>query len=266
MFDGLDPKAEAIEHSKYHPGIPPIAVPGYADPFYQSTCPRISDPQSGLGNEPQREAKSLAHAYMRLVDKLTYDRRKLVDDQESLALMLSDAQATFPPDEALETQLFFLRDGLELRLREFEEECRRASAVERRFQRKLDDVEAECEIETVKAIDKVDPRLIDKMEEQRRIIRLQQDELDQIYFERDVLMDDIERLKEELSFLPPGNDHDEDLLSVKPAVPSHAGLEGPGGAAAALTSSQAPPGAREAARSSDIESAAAMRAGSHSPR
>eukprot|EP00403_Amphidinium_massartii_P000252 CAMPEP_0178379152 /NCGR_PEP_ID=MMETSP0689_2-20121128/4793_1 /TAXON_ID=160604 /ORGANISM="Amphidinium massartii, Strain CS-259" /LENGTH=361 /DNA_ID=CAMNT_0019999241 /DNA_START=40 /DNA_END=1122 /DNA_ORIENTATION=- len=180
-------------------GGPHGAYNSALDPFLLSTVPRSQAPGASAG--PENEARVLAELYRRMVEGIEAVQLQLETDQEHLALMIQQAQhrcATLPIGLCWEEedQVTLFRDGLELRLREFEEACRRLASLERRLQRKLDEAEAACELEAITATGLVDPRLIDKLVEQRRVIRLQQEELEHVYFERDCLRDDAERLRE----------------------------------------------------------------------
>eukprot|EP00435_Cladocopium_sp_Y103_P034320 s17_g8.t2 len=97
--------------------------------------------------------------------------------------------------------VFVFLDGLELRIRDFEEGCFKLSQVERRLERCLDDVESQLELEAVQQAGLVDEVLAARLVEQRRVIKLQQDELDQLHFEHQVLSEEASRLREEVAAL-----------------------------------------------------------------
>lgn len=166
------------------------------DPYHLSTVHRPQHPEIPR-RPPHEEAQSLADVYRMLLERLVVAQEELERDQESWALMLLRAQQATPPDLDLDAQIFLLRDGLDLRVREYEEECRRLDMVELRLRRCIDEAEAALELDAVEASGLMDPRLRERLVEQRRVIRLQQDELDQMRFERDVLGDDAIRLREE---------------------------------------------------------------------
>ncbi|CAE7491951.1 MCTP1 [Symbiodinium sp. CCMP2592] len=94
--------------------------------------------------------------------------------------------------------VFLFLDGLELRIRDFEEGCYKLSLAERRLSRCLDDLESQLELEAVQQSGLVDEVLASRLVEQRRVIKLQQVELDQLHFEHQVLAEEAARLREEV--------------------------------------------------------------------
>eukprot|EP00434_Breviolum_minutum_P033634 symbB.v1.2.029761.t2/scaffold3294.1/size59574/2 len=110
--------------------------------------------------------------------------------------------------------VFIFLDGLELRIRDFEEGCFKLSQVERRLERCLDDVESQLELEAVQEAGLVDEVLAARLVEQRRVIKLQQEELDQLHFEHQVLAEEASRLREEVAALEPEEMSEEEEFAV----------------------------------------------------
>eukprot|EP00927_Polykrikos_kofoidii_P076975 TRINITY_DN73973_c0_g1_i1.p1 TRINITY_DN73973_c0_g1~~TRINITY_DN73973_c0_g1_i1.p1 ORF type:complete len:302 (-),score=69.23 TRINITY_DN73973_c0_g1_i1:51-956(-) len=188
---------------------------GLVDPFQVSTVPHL--PELDVPRRaPSDDAWTLTELYRSMLDILTTSEAELEADQERLALMLSQAQSL--QDPAVDIQVFLLHEGIELRLRELNEECRRLAIVELRLERCIDEAEAQCEIDAVRTCGLVDPRLLDKLVDQRRVIRLQQQEMDQIRFDRDVLADDAARLREEVETFAHGDADGEGGAEVATAL------------------------------------------------
>eukprot|EP00929_Paragymnodinium_shiwhaense_P001631 TRINITY_DN10186_c0_g2_i1.p1 TRINITY_DN10186_c0_g2~~TRINITY_DN10186_c0_g2_i1.p1 ORF type:complete len:312 (+),score=79.99 TRINITY_DN10186_c0_g2_i1:158-1093(+) len=184
---------------------------GATNPFHVSTVPHLYPPEATRPAAAQ-EAWSLAETYRRMLDIVGAMQALLEMDQESLALLLREAHAAQNPE--LDVKVFLLQEGIELRLRELEEECRRLASVELRLQRAIDEAEAECEIEAIREAGLVDPRLLEKLLDQRKVIKLQQEELDQMKFERDVLLDDAARLREDCEAFGEGDEFGDGGLDV----------------------------------------------------
>eukprot|EP00928_Gymnodinium_smaydae_P048707 TRINITY_DN32608_c0_g1_i1.p1 TRINITY_DN32608_c0_g1~~TRINITY_DN32608_c0_g1_i1.p1 ORF type:complete len:306 (+),score=91.02 TRINITY_DN32608_c0_g1_i1:191-1108(+) len=175
-----------------------------ASPYYVSTVPHLHEPDEERPT-PVDEAWTLSDIYRRMLDVVAASEADLEHDQERLAELLARAQNAYPPREDLDIQVFLLHEGLELRLRELDEECRRLHAMERRLQRGIEEAEAKCEIDAIRVSGLVDPRLLDRLLDQRRVISLQQEEIEQARFERDVLADDAARMREAAAFFLEGD-------------------------------------------------------------
>lgn len=178
------------------PGGSQLSVPEALNPFLSSTTVRRRHPEEPDPNAYD-SAKALAETYRSLCDRISKSLEELESSQEQLAIMMLKGQQCNPPDEELDANIFLVKDGIELRMREFHEECRRLAIVERRFQRSVDRAEADLELDAMQASGLIDPKMFDRLLEQRRVMANQQDELDHMNFEKQVLSDDIERLREE---------------------------------------------------------------------
>eukprot|EP00747_Dinoflagellata_sp_TGD_P200363 gnl/TRDRNA2_/TRDRNA2_73759_c1_seq1.p1 gnl/TRDRNA2_/TRDRNA2_73759_c1~~gnl/TRDRNA2_/TRDRNA2_73759_c1_seq1.p1 ORF type:complete len:316 (-),score=76.48 gnl/TRDRNA2_/TRDRNA2_73759_c1_seq1:40-957(-) len=159
-------------------------------------------------------------------------------DQERLAKLMATL-VNNPRDELLYSQIQLFRDGLELRIREFDEECRRLHATQRRMQHKVDEAEASFELEAIQSNRLVDPKLVEKLVEQRRVIRLQQEELEQLTFERDVLSDDAARLRQACLEQVPDDDYGESF-QIGVLSPAAAAGHAPTGSAGPMTPGAGP--------------------------
>lgn len=188
-----------MESALQNPALPNMA-PMLPDPFRLTTVPRTLKPGEPRP-VPTQEARHLIEAYQRLLEELLPAQEAIEADQERMAWGLAQAKQARPPDASLDMQVFVFLDGLELRIRDFEEGCFKLSQVERRLERCLDDVESQLELEAVQQAGLVDEVLAARLVEQRRVIKLQQEELDQLHFEHQVLSEEASRLREEVAAL-----------------------------------------------------------------
>ncbi|CAJ1376938.1 unnamed protein product, partial [Effrenium voratum] len=163
---------------------------------------------------PAQEARQLIEAFQQLLDQLLSAQEAIEVDQERMAWGLLQAKQAKPPDSELDTQVFIFLDGLELRIRDYEEGCYKLSLVERRLAQCLELMEANLELKAVQQAGLVDEVLAARLLEQRRVIQLQQEELDQLQFERQVLSEEAARLREELEVWEPGEMPQEEEFGV----------------------------------------------------
>ena len=98
--------------------------------------------------------------------------------------------------EAADPAIIMFKDGLELRLAEFKEDCKRIQQVERKLQAKIDSAVSEYE-HTVQDVSNIaDGRILKRLREQQRLIDLQQAEIDEIRHEKNCLSTETQRLRE----------------------------------------------------------------------
>lgn len=98
--------------------------------------------------------------------------------------------------EAADPAIVMFKDGLELRLSEFKEDCKRVQQIEQRLQEKIEAATTEYE-HTVQQVSNVaDARILKRLREQQRLIDVQQAEIDQIRHEKNCLQAETRRLRE----------------------------------------------------------------------
>eukprot|EP00747_Dinoflagellata_sp_TGD_P186143 gnl/TRDRNA2_/TRDRNA2_43035_c0_seq1.p1 gnl/TRDRNA2_/TRDRNA2_43035_c0~~gnl/TRDRNA2_/TRDRNA2_43035_c0_seq1.p1 ORF type:complete len:144 (+),score=37.18 gnl/TRDRNA2_/TRDRNA2_43035_c0_seq1:2-433(+) len=106
------------------------------------------------------------------------------------------------------------KSGLDLRLKEFEEDCKRIQQVERRLQQKIDEATGEYEATVQGIVTSTDSRIFKRLREQQRLIEVQQQEIDQVRFEKELLQQETRRLREIThrgSSAASGRRHEQDL-------------------------------------------------------
>jgi hypothetical protein len=139
----------------------------------------------------------LTDLYQQQLAELSACHSLLQTDQERLAEMLapyvsSDGRLSMnQPDP----KVILFKQGLDLRMKEFEDDCRRIQKTERRLQSKIDEATVGFESQFAEASGLADKRVLKRISEQQRIIEAQQIEMDQLRFERDVLKDETRRLQ-----------------------------------------------------------------------
>lgn len=98
--------------------------------------------------------------------------------------------------------VLLFKQGLDLRLREFEEDCRRIKRTEEALQEKVERATADYERAVQGITLSTDSRIFRRLREQQRLIELQQREIDQARHERELLREETRRLRE-LAAAPP---------------------------------------------------------------
>ncbi|CAD7932437.1 unnamed protein product [Amoebophrya sp. A25] len=148
------------------------------------------------------EIQQLCDLYQQQLVELNACHTLLLSDQERLSQMLlpyvnASGQLVM---EAADPAILMFKDGLELRLAEFKEDCKRIQQLERRLQAKIDSAVAEYE-HTVQDVSNVaDGRILKRLREQQRLIDLQQAEIDEIRHEKNCLQAETQRLRELTKF------------------------------------------------------------------
>eukprot|EP00918_Siedleckia_nematoides_P041298 GHVU01089672.1.p1 GENE.GHVU01089672.1~~GHVU01089672.1.p1 ORF type:complete len:460 (-),score=131.73 GHVU01089672.1:683-2062(-) len=102
-----------------------------------------------------------------------------------------DGSLVATPDE----RILLFKQGLDLRMVELDEDCRRIQQTERRLQRKIDECTLTYETMVFDAQGFAESRLMKQIQEQQRVITLQQRELDELRFQRDLYADETTRLR-----------------------------------------------------------------------
>ena len=97
--------------------------------------------------------------------------------------------------EKMDPKVLLFKQGLDFRISEYNEDCRRLENIQERLQRKLEEAAGAYERTFMGATGLADARIIRRLEELQRIIQVQQQELDQARFERDVVADEAKRLR-----------------------------------------------------------------------
>eukprot|EP00913_Durusdinium_trenchii_P016800 g15790.t1 len=141
----------------------------------------------------------------------------LTVDQERLATMLApyvNASGELVM-EAPDPDVMLFKQGLDLRLKEFEEDCKRIQQTEQKLQDKIDSAASDYEQAIHGMATATDARIFKRLREQQRQIELQQQdlilcliistyrltqqplkEIDQIRFEKEILQEETKRLRE----------------------------------------------------------------------
>merc|ERR1719379_3228892 len=169
--------------------------PGAADPYLMSTVPR----PNGYGAEKLGDlgVGQLTDLYQQQLSELSACHSLLQTDQERLAEMLApyvSADGRLSMNQP-DPKVILFKQGLDLRMKEFEDDCRRIQKTERRLQSKIDEATVGFESQFAEASGLADKRVLKRINEQQRIIEAQQIEMDQLRFERDVLKDETRRLQ-----------------------------------------------------------------------
>lgn len=147
------------------------------------------------------EIAQLTDLYQAQLVELQAAHSLLLADQERLAELLAPyitPAGSIAPESLpqLDPKVLLFKEGLDLRVAEFQEDCKRIQATERRLQGKIEKAAEEYERNFLQSSGLVDARVLKRVREQQRVIQVQQGELDQLRFEKEVLEAENRRLKE----------------------------------------------------------------------
>ncbi len=125
----------------------------------------------------------------------------LEQDMQRLASMLAPymtaaGRLSLPESGQLDPKILLFKQGLDFRISEYNEDCKRLEQVQSRLQRKLEEAAGSYERTFMGVSGLADARIIRRLEELQRVIQVQQQELDQARFERDVVADEAKRLRQ----------------------------------------------------------------------
>eukprot|EP00929_Paragymnodinium_shiwhaense_P034538 TRINITY_DN18779_c0_g5_i1.p1 TRINITY_DN18779_c0_g5~~TRINITY_DN18779_c0_g5_i1.p1 ORF type:complete len:244 (-),score=76.78 TRINITY_DN18779_c0_g5_i1:432-1163(-) len=183
-------------------GLPPGHVP-MAQYGAQAARPQAGQSVTPVANalpkhlQQDLEIQQLADLYQQQLAELNACHSLLTVDQERLASMLApyvNAQGELVMD-APDPDVLLFKDGLDLRLKEFEEDCKRIQATEAKLQRKIDEATTDYEQAVHGIAMSTDSRIYRRLREQQRLIDLQQQEIDQVRFEKELLQEETRRLR-----------------------------------------------------------------------
>lgn len=142
--------------------------------------------------------QQLCEVYQQELAELNACHSLLVVDQERLASMLApyvDSRGELSMTQPDPDVLLF-KQGLDLRLSQFADDCTRIKKTERKLQQAIDAATTDYE-QTVTGISMAtDSRIFKRLREQERLIELQQREIDQARFEKEMLQEETRRLRE----------------------------------------------------------------------
>lgn len=176
-----------------HPGVPVSQVQGAAN-----------GPSSGYVNQlpshlqQDLEIQQLADLYQQQLAELNACHSLLTVDQERLAGMLApymDSNGKLVMDRP-DPNVMLFKQGLDLRLKEFEEDCKRIRRTEEQLEAKINAATNDFEKAVQGNAMSTDSRIFKRLREQQRLIELQQSEIDQIRYEKELLQDETKKLRE----------------------------------------------------------------------
>lgn len=153
---------------------------------------------SSTGGEDE-EIHQLTDQLQNELGSLAATHSVLESDMQRLASMLAPymtpaGRLNLP--EKMDPKVLLFKQGLDYRIAEYNEDCRRLESVQGRLQRKLEEAAGAYERTFMGASGLADARIIRRLEELQRVIQIQQRELDQTRFERDVVADEAKRLRQ----------------------------------------------------------------------
>jgi hypothetical protein len=162
--------------------------------------PRVPTyPVSSSTGAEDEEIRQLTDQLQNELGSLAATHSVLESDMQRLASMLAPfmtpaGRLNLP--EKMDPKVLMFKQGLDYRIAEYNEDCKRLESVQGRLQRKLEEAAGAYERTFMGASGLADARIIKRLEELQRIIQIQQRELDQTRFERDVVADEAKRLRQ----------------------------------------------------------------------
>lgn len=160
----------------------------------------MSLPVVGSSGGEDEEIRILTEQLQYELGSLSSTHSILEADMQRLASMLAPymtpAGRLNLPESGVDPKVFLFKQGLDFRISEYNEDCHRLESVQERLQRKLEEAAGSYERTFMGASGLADARIIRRLEELQRVIQVQQSELDQARFERDVVADEAKRLRQ----------------------------------------------------------------------
>lgn len=144
------------------------------------------------------EIQQLADLYQQQLAELNACHSLLTVDQERLAGMLApymDSNGKLVMDRP-DPNVMLFKSGLDLRLKEFEEDCKRIKRTEEQLEAKINAATSDFEQAVQGNAMSTDSRIFKRLREQQRQIELQQSEIDQIRYEKELLQEETKKLRE----------------------------------------------------------------------
>jgi len=144
------------------------------------------------------EIQKLCELYQQQLAELNACHSLLTVDQERLATMLAPYVNNSGElvMQAPDPDVLLFKDGLDLRLKEFQEDCHRIQKTEERLQELIDKATMQYEHAVQGIAMSTDSRIFKRLREQQRLIEMQQQEIDQVRFEKEMLNEETKRLRE----------------------------------------------------------------------
>jgi hypothetical protein len=158
-------------------------------------------PTIGSTGDEDEEIRLLTEQLQFELGNLSGTHSVLEQDMQRLASMLAPymtpaGRLNLPENGQMDPKVLLFKQGLDFRIAEYNEDCKRLEQVQSRLQRKLEEAAGSYERTFMGVSGLADARVIRRLEELQRIIQVQQQELDQARFERDVTADEAKRLRQ----------------------------------------------------------------------
>ncbi len=158
-------------------------------------------PAVGSSGDEDEEIRLLTEQLQFELGNLSSTHSILEQDMQRLASMLAPfmtpaGRLNLPESGQLDPKILLFKQGLDFRISEYNEDCKRLEQVQSRLQRKLEEAAGSYERTFMGVSGLADARIIRRLEELQRVIQVQQQELDQARFERDVVADEAKRLRQ----------------------------------------------------------------------
>ncbi|PHJ25614.1 rna-binding protein [Cystoisospora suis] len=174
---------------------------------------------SGVVADEDRSLPVLARIYQEQVAALTEAHEEIMRDKRQLETLLEPYMTPNGQKLAQEPSedILMFKEGLDIRLQQFNEDCNRASRLEWVLQRKLQETSEKeskalsthpCQVQaTCEALKKV--------KDQERLIKILQHELDEQLYYNDLFAEQLRRMRGESALLPSGPKYTRPYFAVR---------------------------------------------------
>ncbi|PFH31980.1 hypothetical protein BESB_019210 [Besnoitia besnoiti] len=175
--------------------------------------------KSDVVAEEDLSIPALVQLYQAEVTALTEAHEEIMRDKRHLEKLLEPYISSRSPEHATEPgeDILLYKEGFDIRLQQFNENCKKASKLEWILQRKLAQV-AEKEEKSVVAHPcqvQATCRALKKIKDQERLIKLLQRELDECLHYNDLYAEQLRKMRSECSSLPVGAKPQPPFYSVR---------------------------------------------------
>eukprot|EP00397_Hematodinium_sp_SG-2012_P043316 GEMP01048128.1.p1 GENE.GEMP01048128.1~~GEMP01048128.1.p1 ORF type:complete len:277 (+),score=69.00 GEMP01048128.1:250-1080(+) len=182
-------------------GTAPSVPSGPAGVYADKTNPFIGDAKIGYIPEFMKEdiqIRELVNLYQQQLVELNACHSLLQADQELLARKLApykNESGQLVVQEPSDDVLLF-KQGLELRIAEFKEDCTRIHETEKKLERLIRQATTDYERSLNEVSETADSRILRRLRQQSTLIQVQQNEVDQLRLEKNILEAQTRKLRE----------------------------------------------------------------------
>jgi len=180
-------------------------------------------PKDVFGSNPYNEnwvkdnldIRNLSELYQSHLASLCKTHQRILDDNDHFnKLMKNNVNAQNKLVKPLSEKMILMKQGLDHRLDEFAEDCKRLQKIERQLQAKIDNSTIEYETAFFDAQGMAEKRLLQKISQQQKLINLQKRDIEDLKVREQVYKQETCRIKKYLQNLSFNNSNDLSKIST----------------------------------------------------